>query len=90
MSVADDSDILYKIKNDSLATCLDNEIGNLKLALESRVGSMSNEDISCKVELVRSNLEDFTSLSYKKYYNRILDEIKAAYLGVKVAEKNNF
>ena len=90
MSVADDSDILYKIKNDSLATCLDNEIGNLKLALESRVGPMSNEDISCKVELVRSNLEDFTSLSYKKYYNRILDEIKAAYLGVKVDEKNNF
>ncbi len=89
MSGGEYNDVLDKIKNDSLANSLDKKIECLKSELEREASSMSNEEISSKIELICSDIIDFTNLSYKKYYNVVIDKIKIAYLGAKTNGKNN-
>ena len=50
---------------------------------------MSNEEISSKIESASSDIIYLTNLSYKKYYNVVIDKIKIAYLGAKTNGKNN-
>ena len=85
----EDNDILDKIRNDSLVNYLDKTIECLRSELESEASSMTNEKISSKIKLVRSDIADLTSAMDKEYYSGALDQIEITYLGAKKYGKNN-